>query len=304
MKLGKNILMFLTLVIILLVGVLIWRYGQTSNISDNSKKKIATSIFPSYDITKNIVGDNFEVVQILPAGASPHTYEPTIQDKQKLQGVSIAFMVGLEVDDWMIDILPESSNLVYLYQDVDLLESDDEHGEEEHEYSGEYDPHYWLSINSAVLMAKNIYESVSEIDTENQEVYKKNYDEYVRELTESRQEYLAELDRLDSKKLVTFHSAFNYFAKDLDLEIVATVEPFPGKEPTPAYILSLEETLNENEVKVLFKEPQLPDSSLTPITEGKDIAIYTLDPLGGVEGRNSYLKLIEYNVNTIVNALD
>src|SRR3972149_8006063 len=69
--------------------------GTTVKLPDKTQLKIAATFFPIYDIAKNILGDKGEIVQILPQGASPHTYEPNIQDIQKLSDTKLIFMIGL-----------------------------------------------------------------------------------------------------------------------------------------------------------------------------------------------------------------
>ena len=41
--------------------------------------KVAATIFPIYDIARNVAGDKAEVVLITPPGASPHTFEITAE---------------------------------------------------------------------------------------------------------------------------------------------------------------------------------------------------------------------------------
>ena len=55
---------------------------------------------------------------------------------------------------------------------------------------------------------------------------------------------------------------------------------------------------------MLFRSPQLAPDSAKSLAQNlvSDIAI--LDPLGGVLGRESYIELIDYNIETLVQALN
>ncbi len=46
---------------------------------------IITSIHPYDALVQEIVGENAEVIQMLPSGASPHTFDPTPQDVINLE---------------------------------------------------------------------------------------------------------------------------------------------------------------------------------------------------------------------------
>jgi len=50
-------------------------------------------------------------------------------------------------------------------------------------------------------------------------------------------------------------------------------------------------------------EPQLSQSSITAFANDHNLSIAIIDPLGGVEGRNSYIELMRYNVEEVMRAL-
>jgi len=113
----------------------------------------------------------------------------------------------------------------------------------------------------------------------------------------------AHIDMLPDKKMITFHDAWAYFAEEFGLEIVGTFEPFPGKQPTPRYLAELQDVARRNKVKAVFSEPQLSDQAIASFVKDIGLELYVLDPLGGIEGRDSYIKLLTYNTDVIVEAL-
>ena len=87
------------------------------------------------------------------------------------------------------------------------------------------------------------------------------------------------------------------------MEIVDTFQPSPGMEPTPQELADLHNSVSEHGVKALFIEPQLSQDIVDPFADDVNLPIYVIDPLGGLDNRQSYIELIKYNVDTIYQAL-
>jgi len=108
-----------------------------------------------------------------------------------------------------------------------------------------------------------------------------------------------------SKKIVTFHAAWDYFARRYGLEIVASIEESPGREPGPRRIAEIVRRVREQGVRVVFAEPQYPSMAAEVIASECGIPVRVLDPLGGegVPGRSDYFSLLRYNVGVMEEAL-
>lgn len=307
----KNILITLGIIIVAIIAGLIYTNEQ-SRTNTTTEIKVGCSILPVCDIVKNVSGDKITIIQILPNGVSEHEYEPSISDQEKLTGVKATFLIGAELDPWaetMTKNVSSNAQIIDLSKTVDLkhheeTENHDEEKEEEHEHEGEFDPHYWLSIKNAQKIAQSIKDKLSEVDPHNKDLYQSNFDKYNQELETLYIESKQKLELINNKEIITFHEAFGYFAEEFNIKIITTIEPFPGQEPTPAYLNELSEIIEKHNIKILFKEPQLSDRIVASLTEQYDIKLYTLDPIGGIDGRNSYIDLIKYNVDTIYTALN
>ena len=92
------------------------------------------------------------------------------------------------------------------------------------------------------------------------------------------------------------HPAWVYFAERYALEQVASIEEFPGKEPSPQELAQIARTARSLEARAIFAEPQLSPRAAQAIAAeaGKEVLI--LDDLGGVQGRATYEELMRYNV--------
>jgi len=316
-------------VVILLVsvGIVVSQKNGTKTTVEVQENKVATTIFPLYDITQQIAGDEFEVILMLPSGASPHTFDPQPSLLKDLQGSQAVFAIGHGLDNWATPIAEAiDATVVTVDHDVNLratveehedhdddheeeLGHEDDHGdehddesEEEHDH-GPIDPHYWLSLHNAEQITMNIADKLSKLDTENTDIYMARAKVYVEEIEALEQELTQKTRSLSNKNIISLHDAWYYFAEDFGLNLVGTFEPSAGKEPTPQYIINLKEEVDEHNVSTLFMEPQLSQSSIKSFSNDNNLSIAVIDPLGGVEGRNSYLELMRYNVEQVVRAL-
>lgn len=286
--------------------------------TEKEKMKIATTIFPLYDIIRQVGGDKIDPILILPPGSSPHTYEISPNKIKEAQGTKLFFVIGAGVDDWALNIANAINNVEIVdmdeYISLEPFEhqehEDKEKGEyeekEEHEdehQQGDFDPHYWLSPDNAKIMAKEIASQLSNLDKEQTKYYENNAQAFVKKLSEKETEWKNKLTELNKKDLVVFHDAWGYFADYFGLSILTTFEPFPGKSPSPQYIIELQNKVKKHNISALFVEPQLSKAAITTLAQDLNVKIETLDPLGGVEDRDDYIKLIDYNISNIIKAL-
>lgn len=265
--------------------------------ADNDKIQVATTIFPVYDILRQVGGDNIEPMLILPAGASPHTFDPTPAQVAAINKAEIFFVIGAGADDWALGLLPTDASIKI----IDLSESITLRPFE-HE-NGDLDPHYWLDPENAKIIADRIAQELALLDSVKADEYTVKSSDFKSLIDESLILWQERLSSLPVRQLVVFHDAWGYFAERFGLEIVATFEPFPGKSPSPQYLIEMQETIRENSVKALFIEPQLSSGAAESLASELEVLISRLDPIGGFSETNSYLELIDYNIEAVYAAL-
>lgn len=320
----KSILLIIGFLVV--VASVMWVVNKDRlSSSQELENKVGATIFPIYDIAKQIAGDEFEVVLLLPSGASPHTFDPQPSLLKNLQGSKAIFAIGHGLDDWT-NTLAQSLDVpvVPVDKNVELRSTPDEHEEHEevdnheheeheevdsheHEESHEHgplDPHYWLSIHNAEQITLNISEKLSALDKQNSDLYSERAQNYINELKALDTELQNRVATVSGTNIISLHDAWYYFADEFGLNLVGTFEPSAGKEPTPKYLADLQEEVQEHAVSVLFMEPQLSSNSIKAFASDYGLSIAIIDPLGGVEGRQSYIELMRYNVEQVVTALN
>lgn len=306
----KNIFPILLIIAGLgLLAGLIWvGYSQREEAGPVAEQQVAATIFPLGDMLENVAGEAVEVVTILPPGASPHTFEPTVGTVQDVSGSKLIFSVGAGMDEWA-ETLGESAGVEVLEladSGVQLIEEEEEEGHEDepeddgHGHEGA-NPHYWLSIPNAIQLVEEMTDQLGTQFPAHKAVFEANATTYIAELTIVDTEIRAQLAGVENVNLVTFHDSYPYFAEEYGLTVVGSFEPSAGKEPTPQYLKELQEATKEAEVSVVYSEPQLGTAQLEPFVEDLGLTIAILDPIGGIEGRLSYIELMRYNAQVIAD---
>jgi ABC-type Zn uptake system ZnuABC Zn-binding protein ZnuA len=270
-----------------------------SGSSAGGKLKVAATIFPLADIVSNVGGDHVEVVTIMPPGASPHTFEPSPETIGKVSGARAIFRIGSGLDNWVDNVTGAMQNrpdVVEVSGGIELRKFAD----------GSTDPHYWLSLKNGELMAVNVAQELSKLDPANTERYMAAMMDYTKKLEAADAEIKKILAPVKGRSFATFHEAWFYFPKAYGLEVTEAFEPFPGKEPTPAYLHKFEETLRAKNIKWIFSEPQFSSEAISQVAKDMGVKLGVLDPEGGMAseaGQSGYIPMVKRNAQTIVKAL-
>lgn len=286
----------------------------------NNQVVLAATVFPIYDIARNIAGGNADVKLIVPPGTSPHSFDISAQTVKNLQDADIVFHIGYGVDDWIASFQQAMPNIPVVGMDKGIIlreavrgehedegeRGDEENHEEEEEDDhghGAVDPHYWLDPDNAKIMARTIADELIRLDPSHAEAYTERKDQFIATLEAQDILWKHQLSGFTKRDILTFHDAFYYFAEHFDLNVVATYEPFVGKEPTPQYLAELHKEVKEHDIRVLFIEPQLSRSGLDAFAADVGAAVGVLDEMGGKDGKESYIDLIAANVREVEQAL-
>jgi DNA-binding beta-propeller fold protein YncE len=186
-----------------------------------------------------------------------------------------------------------------------------EHEHDNHDHAhGEFDPHIWHDPNNAVVMVENIRDALIAADPANAAVYAANAEAYIVELL-ALDAYIREQVAAipaENRVLVTSHETFGYFAAAYGFEMLSVAGVTTNvSDPSAGELAALITALRESGVPAVFLENVSNPAVLERIAAEAGIPVadtlYT-DALGqpGTPGE-TYLSMVRYNVDTIVEAL-
>ncbi len=301
---------FGTIVLLLFLASLITGCGNGTPPPPDEKGRMeaVATIFPLADMAGRIGGEKVTVTCLLPAGASPHTFEPTTEQVRKSSQADLLLYIGGGLDDWAVKMTAASGRRTILSLFEAAQELGWSPGQELYEISqsGEIlNPHLWLDpLVVRDYLCPALAEAMVEADPENEALYRTNLAAYQRELNALDGEIRTSLAALPDKGFISVHAAWEYFAARYRLEQAAVITDFPGQEPSAAWISGLIDLCRKHEVRVVAAEPQLSIAVAELIAHEIDGRVVMLDPLGGegVPQRDSYLDLMRYNTAVLKDA--
>jgi manganese/iron transport system substrate-binding protein len=273
--------------------------------SSTGRLAVVTTSSVFADMISNVGGDRITVTALVPHHADVHTFQPSPADVRAVAGARLLVMNGLGLDDWLRETIVNASSagtpLVELgpgLSGVDLLP-----GEE----PGTQNPHLWMAVPYAKGYVGEIEAALVSADPANAEAYHegaKAYQTLLDALDQQIRSKIAAIPAAD-RRLVTFHDAFPYFAREYGLEIVGVAVEAPGQDPSAAEIAALIEAIKAAHVKAIFSEEQFPTQvvdQLAASTGAKVVAQLYDDSLGDPP-ITSYEALMDWDVDQLVSAL-
>src|SRR4030042_3702657 len=196
------------------------------------KIKVVATITPLADFARQVGGTKVDVTLLLPAGASPHTYEPTPKTVQEISRAKIFIKIGAGLEFWADKLVSAAARdvvTVTCSEGIALIKGEDHnHG---HALSN-VDPHIWLDPVICIKIINKIENAFSRADPSNSSYYKKNASEYISRLTSLDREISEKVRTFRTREYITFHSAWNYFSKRYGLRVAGVIEEGPGKGRT------------------------------------------------------------------------
>ena len=304
---------------------------DTENGADSQVINVVTTIYPLADIVNELGGERVNVSYLLPAGASPHTYEPTVEQAREVERAHLFVYIGAGLDDWAADLARAADpgpELLDLSEGANLIESagyrsinnddheehldcdhDHDHDQDDHDCDHDHgpdDPHYWLDPNIVRDdVCPELFGQFESIDQEGREYYENRLNSYQDELTALHDDIEAAVSGFSHQGFIAFHSAWQYFGQRYGLEEVAVVAQFPGQEPSAGWLAELIGIIRAENIGAILAEPQFPTALAESIAEESGVDVIIIDPLGGedVEGRESYLKMMRFNLAAFERAM-
>ncbi len=249
------------------------------------------------DWARQVGGDRVDVTSLLSGNESPHTYEIKPADVKAIADARILFRVGLGLEDWLDAAVENSGNKQLLVVDAADGATDIISGDAEDKYGN---PHIWLNPEYAKAGIDNLVKALVKLDPQGESSYRRRETAYFKRLDSLSRAIEAEVATLSDRRFISFHNAWPYFCRRFGLQVVATVEPIPGQEPSAKELAGLVDLIRREHIKVITTEPQL--SSVLPdmLARETGVKVVSLNPL---ESGGGYIAALGASAEALVDAL-
>lgn len=294
---------------LLLIGGMIIAISCGRGDGSQLKPVVSVTILPQQFFVEKVAGSLAEVNVMVPPGASPATYEPTVQQLRKLERSPLYLKVGhVEFErSWMEKIVASnpSMNIVDLSEGIDLvsgeipdsltrltalpetgnrshpMEENGEHGHsveehEEHGHSGT-DPHIWMSVRNARIIALNTCEALVTQFPEHAEQFNRNLEKLLVEI-DSVYVIISKLLRpYHNGAFMIYHPALTYFAREFQLEQYPL--EMDGKTPSPRHMQWMVDMGRDKKISAIFIQKQFDQRNATVLAREIGAQVIRIDPL-------------------------
>ena len=229
--------------------------AKTSPDKGKQKIKVITTLFPLYDMAKNIGGDKAEVSLLLPPGVEAHSFEPKPSDLLKINRADVFIYTGKFMEPWAERIIKAITNknliVVDSSQGIKMIPGVFHDADEP---PGSYDPHIWLDFDNAKIIVKNISQAL-EAKTSRKDFLEQRANEYSSKLTELDSAYKTGLAACKCREIFYGgHYAFGYLAHRYGLKYTAAQGFAPDAEPTARDLAKIVEQIKKDKIKYIFYE--------------------------------------------------
>jgi zinc/manganese transport system substrate-binding protein len=252
-----------------------------------------------------------EVVSLVGPDQDAHVFQPAPADIKKVSAAKVLVLNGLGLEGWMSRI-DKAAN----FRGVTVVASrgiatrqapEEEHAEDGHDH-GEVDPHAWHDPSRVQAYIKNISAGLIQADPAGKAEYQRRAADYaakVQALDDWAKKQFATVP-LAKRKMLTSHDAFGYMGEHYRLKVLAIQGVSTEAEASAKGVAQLVRQVRKENVTAIFMENMSDKRLLQQLAAEAKVGIggqLYADALSGPNGpAPSYLKLVRYNVETIMKS--
>jgi zinc/manganese transport system substrate-binding protein len=278
-----------------------------------AKIRIVTTLTDLADFARAVGGDLVEVHSLATGVEDTHGVPMKPSFVPLLNRADLLFLVGFDCEHAFLPALLEASKNPRIqigsrgYVDcskgivpLDVPKTTEHYAGDVHPYGN---PHYMLDPVLAKTAIGNIYSALVDFAPQYQAEFTHNRDAYLATLNAKISEWEREAQPLKGVMFISYHEEWNYFAARFGMSYFGTVELKPGIDPTPRHIEGLIAGMKTRHVPIVVREPQFPEKVPKLIAEQTGATMITLPIMpGGVPQTETYIKMMDYIVHTMVAA--
>jgi ABC-type Zn uptake system ZnuABC Zn-binding protein ZnuA len=275
--------------------------------------RVVTTVAPMTSIVAAVAGDRVDVRGIVPEGTNSHTFEPPPSAAEELARADLVVINGLQLEEptkrLAEAVRADGAELLSLGE-ATLDESRWVYDFSFPREAGKPNPHLWTDPPLARRYAEVVRDALVRRDPDGAAAYRANTDAFAAEVDELDRAMRASFATLprERRKLVTYHDAYAYFARDYDWTVVGAIQVEDAGEPTAREVADLIAQIRAEDVRAIFGSEVFPSPVLEQIgreTGVRYVDVLRDDDLPGAPGEpeHSLLGLLRFDYVTMTEAL-
>ena len=206
-------------------------------------------------LTKSIGGENVNIVVLAKGNWDPHFVVPRPSLISKVRRADGLIMNGGQLEiGWLPPLIKRAANpktkvgaktFLNLSNHIQMINKPQSVSRSGGDLHPDGNPHFHLDPKNVLILAAVIKEYLISMDSENQELYEKNYIEFSDMWKKNIDIWNKKMLSKNGLKIIQFHNNLAYFNKAYGLTSIATIEPLPGIPPSSRHTFSLIELIKK-----------------------------------------------------------
>lgn len=263
--------------------------------------RVVTDIGPVHSLVAQVMAGVGAPEQILPSGTSPHDFALRPSQARALAEAEIVVWIGPSLSPALargVDVLSKAADVVTLsdmpgtahlpFREDFALDGgadghahDDPEGGHDHGHDhGADDPHLWLMPSNARGWLSGLANALAEADPDNAKAYRANAADGIAAIEAAETAARASLTGVADQPLVVAHDAFQYFENAFGLRVIGAITNTDAVPPSPARLDGLRNRIAAEAPRCFLAEPQTDPGLVAAASDGMQIPVAILDPLG------------------------
>lgn len=303
----------------------VWRFGFGASLvlgawclvlSDAQAKLNVVVTTPDLaSIAREIGGDQIALTTMARPTEDPHFVDAKPSFIVKLNKADALIHGGAELEaGWLGPLVSGARNAkivsaakgnVRCCEGVKMLEVPEKLDRSAGDIHAAGNPHFMVDPVNARIVAEHIADAFSELDPEQEAVYRANLKKFDSALDAKLVEWEKTLSPYRGSEVVAYHNSWRYFAERFGLKIELFLEPKPGIPPSPSHLAAIIAKMKEVHARVIIVDPYLNRRTAETVARATGATVVDVAQFpGGVKGtEGGYITLMDYLVNSLAKAL-
>ena len=264
------------------------------------------------DITRNLVGDQADVVVLMESNADPHSFGISAQQAAQIENADLIIYNGAGLEEGVLNhVETAAAQGVPTLAAMDAIEPiafsyEDDGGTQQ-------DPHFWTDPGRVAQASESLADGIVEhVDGVDPDAVRSQTAEYLQQLGELESSMAGSFAAIpeDRRKLITNHHVFGYLAERFGFDVIGAVIPSGTTlaSPSSSDLDDLTGKIRDAGVVAIFADSSQPErlAQVLAAEAGQDIDVIPLFTESlGVEGSgaDTYLDMMRANTKRITEAL-
>lgn len=278
----------------LLVSVIASAQAAAPVAGASASLKLVVSVRPLDLLTRELTqGLTLQVQTLLPPGATPHDYALKPSDLKAIAAADLVVWLGATGEPYLSKVASRGAQAIAWEAQPGLLRlplrealhaygeehEDDHEAEHEHDHhSAGFDPHFWLSVDNALLLADQLAVQLSALLPDQAAVIARNRASLAERLQQQRTQTAALLAATPAPFLLS-HDAYHYLEEDLGVHSVGAISLDPEIKPGVKHLMAIKNLITERGIRCVITDPSVSSALLDKVEAKPALSRIAIDPM-------------------------